>query len=77
MENNIGKFVFSFTPKGMPDSFSPKTFVKSFAKEGEFDDYLEEMDERGYHFHDSWDFYEYNKFIENTLKERIKNIKKK
>jgi len=75
MENTIGKFVFSFTPKGMADSFSPKTFVKSFTKEGEFYAYLEEMDERGYHFHDAWVYDEYNKFIENTLKSRIKKIK--
>ena len=75
MENKIGKFKFAFTPKGMPDCKSPNTYNRTFTKEGEFDAFIEEMDERGYHFHDAWDFAEYMKFIENTLNTRIKNNK--
>lgn len=77
MENNIGKFVFSFTPKGMPDAKSPNTYNRTFTEEGQFDAFIEEMDEKGYHFHDAWDFEEYMKFIDNTLKARIKKNKEK
>jgi hypothetical protein len=33
--------------------------------------------EKGYYFHDAWDFEEYMKFIDNTLKARIKKNKEK
>jgi hypothetical protein len=59
MENKIGKFKFAFTPKGMPDCKSPNTYNRTFTEEGQFDAFIEEMDERGYHFHDAWDFEEY------------------
>ena len=75
--NKIGKFKLAFTPKGMPDAKSPNTYNRTFTKEGQFDAFIEEMDEKGYHFHDAWDFHEYHKFIENTLKARIKKNKEK
>ena len=59
MEDKIGKFKFAFTPKGMPDAKSPNTYNRTFTEEGQFDAFIEEMDEKGYHFHDAWDYEEY------------------
>lgn len=57
--SKIGKFKFAFTPKGMPSPVSPNTYNRTFTKEGEFDAFIEEMDEKGYHFHDCWDYEKY------------------
>ena len=72
METKIGKFKFAFTPKGMPDCKSPNTYNRTFVKEGEFDAFIEEMDERGYHFHDAWVFADYMKTLEDNIQLRIK-----
>jgi len=75
--SKIGKFKFAFTPKGMPDAKSPNTYNRTFTKEGQFDAFIEEMDEKGYHFHDVWDFEEYMKTIKDTLNLRIKKNNEK
>ena len=51
----------------MPDAKSPNTYNRTFTEEGQFDAFIEEMDERGYHFHDAWD---YEDFMSQLCKPR-------
>tara|TARA_R110000803_G_scaffold70598_1_gene133550 strand:+ start:1557 stop:1898 length:342 start_codon:yes stop_codon:yes gene_type:complete len=73
----IGEYLMSFSPKGMADCKSPNTYKRTFTKEGEYDAFIEEMDSRGYHFHDCWEWGVYKRSFRSPEQIRADNKKYK
>ena len=61
-KEKIGKYLITFMPEGCaPKNFKPYSITRSFFKEGEFDAFIDEMNERGYIFEDAWTWDEYER----------------